>query len=567
MAKIEKKKFGGLQAQKFQYDIDVISAAGMPPGTNVYVFLTRGPKVAMTKETTTDENGQAMWGERLSLMCTMYRSGNGKYQEKMAKLCCKDKKNRKTIGEIRMNLGDLTGENLSQNITYQLQPSGLSKKNSSASEGEMGQLTVTINCKFIAPNVDDAPSDMSDLDNSSQLSFGTDVGSDEEAPEPKLVDGAQYTTARSRNNSVNSPAVAQADQANKERIAKLEDQLLEQEELISDLRRQNTDLNIAASGNNNQEKAASGDLEEARQEILRLQTAQRDLIQSESIAMENVASLKEQLMQVQLELEKAQRERVALEAKANLEGQAQQERAEELERELEKASFENQRARTEAESTQAALLQQLEEAKAGSVGDSDERVSEKDEEGGVALSKHLHEMLEMRGQELDEAKKRLQNFKEKARESQEECDRLRLDNERLSSELEQTEQAKHAADKQVGELEQSLVEQKTQMQQEQDQLKKRLTEVERAPKEAATSAGGNVDAETQEHIARIEGMLIEAKMAWAQAEEDKAVAELKSRQLKDQLNKGRELNLQFAKRMTKLEVKLSKAKEGKTKAK
>ena len=75
---------------------------------------------------------------------------------------------------------------------------------------------------------------------------------------------------------------------------------------------------------------------------------------------------------MQLELEKAQRERVALEAKANLEGQAQQERAEELERELEKASFENQRARTEAESTQAALLQQLEEAKAGSVGDSDE---------------------------------------------------------------------------------------------------------------------------------------------------------------------------------------------------
>ena len=35
------------------------------------------------------------------------------------------------------------------------------------------------------------------------------------------------------------------------------------------------------------------------------------------------------------------------------------------------------------------------------------------------------------------------------------------------------------------------------------------------------ATGGNVDAETQEHIARIEGMLIEAKMAWAQAEEDK----------------------------------------------
>ena len=40
---------------------------------------------------------------------------------------------------------------------------------------------------------------------------------------------------------------------------------------------------------------------------------------------------------------------------------------------------------------------------------------EPDPESGIGLSKHLHEMLEMRGQELDEAKKRLQNFKEKAR--------------------------------------------------------------------------------------------------------------------------------------------------------
>ena len=87
------------------------------------------------------------------------------------------------------------------------------------------------------------------------------------------------------------------------------------------------------------------------------------------------------------------------------------------------------------------------------------------------------------------------------------------------------------------------------------------------------------DANTEE-LYRIEGMLIEAKMGWAQAEEDKvtekiiasqsfttlhlqAIAELKLRQLRDQVNKGRELNLQFAKRMTKLEVKLSKAKEGK----
>ena len=55
---------------------------------------------------------------------------------------------------------------------------------------------------------------------------------------------------------------------------------------------------MEASGTNNQEKAASGDLQEAQHEILRLQTAQRDLLQSESNAMENVAGLKEQLMQV-----------------------------------------------------------------------------------------------------------------------------------------------------------------------------------------------------------------------------------------------------------------------------
>merc|ERR1712166_661899 len=108
----------------------------------------------MTKETLCDESGNALWGERLSLMCTMYRSANGKFQEKSAKLCCKEKKKRKTVGEVRLNLGDFTGEDLTQSLTFELTAPGLKQSTS------VGSLTVMIACKYIAPNIDDTPSDM-----------------------------------------------------------------------------------------------------------------------------------------------------------------------------------------------------------------------------------------------------------------------------------------------------------------------------------------------------------------------------------------------------------------------
>lgn len=562
MAKIEKKKFGGLQAQKFQYDIDVISATGMPANDSVYVFLTRGPKVAMTKETTASSEGQAMWGERLSLMCTMYRSANGKFQEKSAKLCCKEKKKRKTVGEIRLNLGDFTGEAVSQNITFQLQPPGLSKKNSS--EGSFGNLTVTIACKFIAPNIDDTPSDMTDIDNTSQMSFGDDLGSDED--EPKPVDGAVFASPMKLGAPV-SPAISHADQASKERVQRLEEQLAEQEELISDLRRQNTDLSIAASGTSSEHQSAAESLNEAQQEILRLQTAHRDLLQAEALAAESTAALKEQLSQTQLELEAERRAHEAGLAKCKIELQGQQEQQQELEREIEKLQADSQRERAEAEAARGALLLQLEESSVESKGaaapsvEGEEAVREEEEqEGSVELAKHLNEMLEMRGQELEGAKERLQSFKEKLRETQEQLEAAEGQNERQSQELVELRENKEGLELELEESKANAVEELQAANQSKEALEQRVEEMEKAQ---AGSSTHSADPEMEEHVARIEGMLIEAKMAWAQAEEDKAMAELKARQLRDQLAKGRDLNLQFAKRMTKLEVKLSRAKEGK----
>lgn len=52
----------------------------------------------------------------------------------------------------------------------------------------------------------------------------------------------------------------------------------------------------------------------------------------------------------------------------------------------------------------------------------------------------------------------------------------------------------------------------------------------------------------------LEVQLVQAKVQWAQAEEDKDLAEFKAKELKKALAKGREINMQFAKRMTKLEV-------------
>lgn len=557
MAKIEKRakpKFGGLQAQKFQYDIDVISASAMPPRESIYVFLTRGPKVAMTKETLCDDGGQALWGERLSLMCTMYRSANGTYQEKSAKLCCKEKKKRKTVGEIRLNLGDFTGIEESQTITYQLQPPGVSKKSQSAAS--VGELTVTITSKFIAPNSDDAPSDMSDMsgiDDTSQMSFGDAEEEDDEFG-PTPVDGAVSQTAAAM-----SPAVNKSEETSRSRIQALEEQLAERDELISDLRRQNTDLTIAASGTSTVQQSTSDSLDDAQKEILRLQTAHRDSLQSETVANESAAELKEQLRQAKIELEAEQRDKSAAVSKMQLESQTQIEQQQELEREHEKAQAENERLRTEADATQKLLYQQIEELRSQLSGDSPTSPNTEASESGQGLEKHLQEMLEMRGQELDEAKKRLQNFKDKLKDCQESLDTRNTEYEELASSL-AAEQAHHAAALQLKEKVESELADSTAAR---DSWTSEKTEMQKTIDELQQGQSNSAPEVNMEEMYRLEGMLIEAKMGWAQSEEDKSIAELKLRQLRDQVNKGRELNLQFAKRMTKLEVKLSKAKEGK----
>merc|ERR1711865_248324 len=513
----------------------------------------------MTKETLCDESGNALWGERLSLMCTMYRSANGTYQEKSAKLCCKEKRKRKTVGEIRLNLGDFTGIEESQTITYQLQPPGISKKSGSLASSA-GELTVTITSKFIAPNSDDAPSDMSDMsgiDDTSQMSFGDAEEEDDEFG-PTPVDGAVSQTAAAM-----SPAVSKSEETSRSRIQALEEQLAERDELISDLRRQNTDLTISAAGTSSVQQSTSDSLEDAQKDILRLQTAHRDLLQSETAANDSAAALKEQLAQAKIELETEQRDKTAAVSKMQLESQGQVEQQQELERELEKSQAESERLRTEADATQKLLYQQIEELRNQMAGDTP--MSPDGEEpaaNGQGLEKHLQEMLEMRGQELDEAKKRLQTFKDKLKDCQESLDAKSLENEELSSTL-AAEKAQNAAalqlkDRAEADLAETVAACES-LNAEKAEMQKAIEELKQGQSQSQSAAP---DANTEE-LYRIEGMLIEAKMGWAQAEEDKAIAELKLRQLRDQVNKGRELNLQFAKRMTKLEVKLSKAKEGK----
>eukprot|EP00658_Telonema_sp_P-2_P073068 TRINITY_DN6212_c0_g1_i1.p1 TRINITY_DN6212_c0_g1~~TRINITY_DN6212_c0_g1_i1.p1 ORF type:complete len:431 (+),score=156.01 TRINITY_DN6212_c0_g1_i1:198-1490(+) len=422
----------------------------------------------------------------------------------------------------------------------------------------VGTLTVEISCKFIAPNVDDTPSDMSDLDNTSQMSFGTDVGSEDEMEAPKPVDGAQFSTNRTE--TAVSPVISQSDQSMRDRVAQLEEQLAEQEELVADLRRQNTDLSIVASGNSSEQKCQSDSLQEAQQEILRLQTAHRDSLQSESAAKESAEALKEQLSQVQMDLETTRRDADSNVQKHSLELQAQREQRQEVQRELDNLQAESQRERAEAETARSALLLQLEQAQSPEKSDpADQAEGGVSPESSVDLAKHLHEMLEMRGQELDEAKKRLQNFKEKLKEAQEEAEAANVKNEQLSKDLVEMVSKEEAVQDQLSELKEVHAADAQSAKQATEELEQHIKALESVQKEPASAA----DPEMEAHVMRIEGMLIEAKMAWAQAEEDKAMAELRARQLRDQVAKGRELNLQFAKRMTKLEVKLSKAKETK----
>ena len=102
---------GALQAQKFQFDIEVLRATDIPlADENVYVCWTRGAHLATTKEASVDMKGTgepasatrgappqmkfqtkcvccaAVFNQKLTLLCTMYQSSSGKFQEKMSKV-------------------------------------------------------------------------------------------------------------------------------------------------------------------------------------------------------------------------------------------------------------------------------------------------------------------------------------------------------------------------------------------------------------------------------------------------------------------------------------------------
>lgn len=203
-------------------------------------------------------------------------------------------------------------------------------------------------------------------------------------------------------------------------------------------------------------------------------------------------------------------------------------------------------------------------------------------EADASLVGHLQEMLEMRGAELGESKRRLQSYKEKMRELQQKLTEGEV-------ELAAAEQENQGRIEAQVELESRLATLTEELSESQDALAKSKERLEKETEEkrglelvvkrlraeleetktlavsqatAAESSQSHIHVyDTNEHVEYLEDQLVQAKIGWAQAEEDKDAAEFKAKELKQALAKGREINMQFAKRMTKLEVKLNKEKE------
>lgn len=107
----------GKEEVKFQFDINVRSAQGLPIGTHA-VKWTRGAKFVCTDPVHTENKPLAAIeiDQKLSLLCTLYRGKNSNsntYEAKDSKLSLisiKDgKKNGKTIAKTRFNLADFAG--------------------------------------------------------------------------------------------------------------------------------------------------------------------------------------------------------------------------------------------------------------------------------------------------------------------------------------------------------------------------------------------------------------------------------------------------------------------------
>lgn len=107
----------GKEATKFQFDISIDRLHGLQTGPHTMKW-SRGAKVAYTKPFQIDRKSvqKLEVGQKLSLLCTLYRPKVGKnqnYDEKDSKLSLvsyKDgKKNEKTIGKIHFNIAEYAG--------------------------------------------------------------------------------------------------------------------------------------------------------------------------------------------------------------------------------------------------------------------------------------------------------------------------------------------------------------------------------------------------------------------------------------------------------------------------
>jgi len=188
-----RRKFGGLEAQKFQFDIVIGEMRAGPKlaGQDLNVCWTRGAKIASTAHVKCSESGAATWNETLSLICTMYRSSNGKYQEKNAKLAVREKKKKKTVGKVHFDLGEYCTMQGSKQVTMPLEVStGVFSANESS-----GALELTVNCRFIPPGDAGEYSEMTAMDASEMSTQSVGSLEDEDAEAPVAVSAPKAMNA------------------------------------------------------------------------------------------------------------------------------------------------------------------------------------------------------------------------------------------------------------------------------------------------------------------------------------------------------------------------------------
>jgi len=147
---------------------------------SIYICWTRGAHLATTKEKSVDMKGNVIFGERLSLLCTMYQSQSGKFQEKMSKLAFKVKKKSKSVSSYKFDLStyiqgpEFTSEDLYLDFN--------SDGGMFAKDKPGGKLHVKISSRFLPPDAaGDTFTEMSGgSEMQSTMSLGEDLSDDEE---------------------------------------------------------------------------------------------------------------------------------------------------------------------------------------------------------------------------------------------------------------------------------------------------------------------------------------------------------------------------------------------------